>query len=241
MIKILLEKLLSKAGTIRSTRNMVKLESDLLLYIDRVEKKNHDFYFVQVGSNDGIKNDPLHKHIISRKHWKGMFIEPVSYLFERLKDNYSNDISRFVFEQKAIASESGLLDFFFVSENAKLELPYLPYWYDQLGSFDKSHLLKHLNGALEPYIISQQIQAVSLQDLLKSHLIKRVDLLHIDTEGYDYKILSTFDLSKYEVSIILFENKHLCQGQKKLANSLLKANQYRFCQYGGNTLAVKKN
>ena len=31
--------------------------------------------FVQIGSNDGIKNDPLHRYI-KKNNWKGILVEP---------------------------------------------------------------------------------------------------------------------------------------------------------------------
>src|SRR5829696_1072602 len=56
-----------------------------------------DVFFVQVGSNDGVQGDPIHDLIISRQNWRGIFIEPISFLFSRLRKNYG-DSARFVFE-----------------------------------------------------------------------------------------------------------------------------------------------
>ena len=47
-------------------------------------------FFVQVGSNDGIRGDPIHELIIANKKWRGIFIEPVRFFFDRLKHNYGN-------------------------------------------------------------------------------------------------------------------------------------------------------
>ena len=113
-----------------------------------------DSIFFQVGSNDGKQGDPLHDIIVNSKNWKGIFIEPVSFLFERLKNNYGN-YDRFIFEKQAISTSKSIAEFYYVSERAKIELGNeLPYWYDQLGSFNKNHILKYLNGLLEPYIVT---------------------------------------------------------------------------------------
>jgi hypothetical protein len=45
----------------------------------------------------------------------------------------------------------------------------LPFWYDQLGSFEKRHILRHLDGALEPYIVSEAVLCVPLADVLLEH------------------------------------------------------------------------
>lgn len=195
-------------------------------------------FFVQVGSNDGIHGDPLHDIIATNINWKGMFVEPVSFLFERLVRNYGFS-ERFIFENKAIAPNRGVVEFFYVSEKAKAKLgDELPFWYDQLGSFDKNHILKHLDGVLEPYIVCESIDTVTLQDIFDKHAVTSIDLIHIDTEGYDYKILSTLDFSKYQPSIILYEHMHLSDVEKNAAESLLRDNGYRCVQYAGDTLAT---
>ena len=213
------------------------LESSILKKLERKES----IFFVQVGSNDGMQGDPLHNIIVTNSNWKGIFIEPVGFLFERLKKNYENS-NRFIFENQAIAPSKGMLEFFYVSEKAKAELgDELPYWYDQLGSFDKNHILKHLDGVLEPYILSEGIQTTPLSDILDKHKVTTIDLIHIDTEGYDYKVLSTIDFSRFKPSVILYEHMHLSDVESKSAESLLNKNGYSCVQYGGDTLATIKD
>lgn len=195
-------------------------------------------FFVQVGSNDGKQGDPLHDLVLTDHKWRGIFIEPVSYLFDRLQTNYQNS-DRFLFERKAIAPSEGLLEFFYVSERAKRELgDELPYWYDQLGSFDRNHILKHLDGRLEPYIVAEKIETAPLQLILDKHGVAHVDLVHIDTERHDYKVLTTMDFSKVKPSVILYEHKHLSGEELTAAELLLNKNGYRCEQIGSDTLAT---
>ena len=213
------------------------LQKDILKKLQHKET----VFFVQVGSNDGMRGDPLHAISVMNKNWEGIFIEPVGYLFERLKRNYGNS-DRFIFEKQAIAPSLGKVDFFYVSEEAKAELgDEVPNWYDQLGSFDKNHILEHLDGILEPYILSERINTLPLQDMLGKHKVTRVDLIHIDAEGYDYRVLSTIDFSRCKPSVILYEHIHLSDVERKSAESLLKKNGYSYVQYGGDTLASIKN
>ena len=73
-----------------------------------------------------------------------------------------------------------MTEFFYVSENANAGLEHgLPLWYNQLGSFDKHHILKHLDGILEPYILSERINTIPLQGIIDKHKITKVDLIHI--------------------------------------------------------------
>ena len=67
-------------------------------------------FFVQVGSNDGIRADPLYPWII-KYCWRGILIEPVQYLFEKLKHNY-RDREGLIFENAAIAETDGCKAFY---------------------------------------------------------------------------------------------------------------------------------
>ena len=159
-------------------------------------------FFVQVGANDGVNGDPLHDLIKSNPEWRGIFVEPVRYAFDRLRSNYDGE-ARFVFENTAIADYNGEADFFFVTEEAKCALEGLPNWYDQLGSFDRNHLVNHLDGQLEPFITMERVKCETLMSLLDRNRVTKLDLLHIDVEGFDYRILKQFDFIRYRPDVIL--------------------------------------
>lgn len=195
-------------------------------------------FVVQIGSNDGKTGDPIHKLLKKRKQWKGLFVEPVPYLFERLQCNYF-ELERFNCEN-AVINEGQKAIFYWVDESAKEHLPGLPDWYDQLGSFDKGHILKHLNGVLEPYIISREIQGLTLCDLLKKYQVDKIDIMHIDTEGYDFKILRQLELEKFQPTVILYEHIHLSNEEQKLANDFVSSNYFLF-KFAYDMLCVNKS
>jgi FkbM family methyltransferase len=193
---------------------------------------------VQIGSNDGVTGDPIFELVRENKGWKVLFVEPVPYLFDRLKMNYNLD-SRFIFENVAINDGTNQV-FYSVKEDANKQIANLPSWYDQLGSFKRENIIKHLDGILEPYILETNVRGLTLNQLLTKNNISNLDLLHIDTEGYDYKILSQLDLKKYNPTIILFEHQHLQDSEKKEAVIFLKENYYIF-RFGGDFLCIAKN
>ena len=195
-------------------------------------------FFIQVGSNDGVQGDPIHDLIVSREGWRGIFIEPIDFLFQRLRNNYGN-ADRFIFENVAIGTEKGSKKFYYVSEKAK-ELD-LPYWHDQLGSFDKAHITRALGEELIPYIVEEDIECLPLQDVLDRNRVDAIDLLHIDTEGFDYKVLSQLDLKRYKPSIILFEHHLLSDDEFGKARKLLRGSGYRLLQYGNDILAIRRS
>jgi FkbM family methyltransferase len=198
-------------------------------------KGKADVRFVQVGSNDGVKGDPIHELIMNNPEWKGMFIEPVKFLFDRLVSNYDN-ADRFTFVNKAIGDDDEDLDFYYVDECAKEELK-LPFFCDQLGSFSRDHILKHFKGVLEPFIRAMAIKTISLQKLLRDYDMEDIDLLHVDAEGYDFQVLCGLDFS-HKPSVILYEHKHLCSGTKIAAEALLRSHGYACTEHRNDTLAV---
>ncbi|MEM6963163.1 MAG: FkbM family methyltransferase [Bacteroidota bacterium] len=195
-------------------------------------------FVCQIGSNDGKTGDPLYDLLQKNKEWKALFVEPVPYLFDKLKINYGTN-HRFTFENVAI-NNGDKLTFYWVDPQAKKAIENLPPWYDQLGSFDKQHILNHLDGKLAPFILSEELECITLPHLLERNQIARVDILHIDTEGYDWNILSQFDFKKYATQFILFEKRHLSTEEVRLANDYLKS-QFQLFDLGMDMLAVSKS
>jgi hypothetical protein len=115
----------------------------------------------------------------------------------------------------------------------------LPSWYDQLGSFNKSHITSLISG-IEPFIEETSLKGISINSLLLKHDITSIDLLHIDTEGYDYQILSQLDLQKFRPRIILYERKHLSSEEVISAIKFLKP-FYKLYNLGGDTIAVQED
>lgn len=194
-------------------------------------------FFVQVGSNDGLQGDPIHDLIVERPNWRGIFIEPIDFLYRRLRSNYGDD-EKYIFENVAIGTEKGSKKFYYVSEKAS-ELD-LPYWHDQLGSFDRDHITRALGEQMLPYIVEEDVECLPLQDVLDRNGVDAIDLVHIDTEGFDYKVLSQIDLKRYKPSVILFEHHLLPNDEFANARKLLRSNGYRLVQFGNDILAIKR-
>lgn len=199
--------------------------------------KNTNSFIVQIGSNDGVTGDPIYYLALSKSRSNVLLVEPVPYLFEKLKQNYP-DKRRFIFENVAI-NDGSKQKFYYVKKEAVNELEHLPVWYDQLGSFYKENIIKHLDGVLTPHIEELTIEGLTLKELFKRNNVNDLDLLHIDTEGYDWKILSQLDLNKYKPTIILFEHKHLLEKERKRAVSFLDQ-EYDIFQFAGDYLCLRK-
>jgi FkbM family methyltransferase len=189
--------------------------------ISRIFRNRKNIYIVQIGSNDGVTNDPIHQLLLANHSWEALLVEPVPYIFERLQNNYPNDV-RFHFENAAISEEMGVLPFYHLHKRAREENPELPHWFDQIGSFDPSHIRRHFGKDLEPFIVAVDVQAIPMLTLFGRHQVERIDLLHIDAEGLDWAILRQVDLERFRPEIILFEHSHLSVLTKSEALSVLE-------------------
>ncbi len=199
------------------------LETEFDKRIRKYVAKNPSLFFVQIGANDGMKFDPTYLYVHKYK-WRGILVEPVSYVFDKLKENYK-DSDGLIFENVAIGDKEGYKNFYLLKKSDKENLPL---WYDEIGSFDKRHILKHAHRIqdIEKHMITEKVAVVTLQALLKKHKVTKIDILQIDTEGYDYHVLKQIPFDKIKPSIIIFEDRHLTEKQKYLCQKLLADNGY---------------
>lgn len=195
--------------------------------------------FVKVGANDGITGDPCSDLLLKSNTWKGLLIEPVPYCCERLKRNFS-DTSRFTVEQVAIGTASGSIPFYFVDRDAIKNLPSLPNWYDQVGSFNRNHITNQFGAGIEPYIVEFKVETCTLSDVFMRNCIADLHLLHIDTEGYDFEVLKMLDFNRYRPVIIFIEHKHLSASDNSAMRRLLYNNGYSIYDCGMDYFAFNK-
>ena len=196
-------------------------------------------FFVQVGSNDGLHGDPINKLVRYNSKYTGIFIEPVKYAFEQLKLNYNND-ERFIFCNRAVSDEPGK-KFYYVSDDAEKNIPNLPEWWNQLGSFDRNHIVKHLDGKLAPFIVEVELRCSTLNEILIEYKVDKVDFLHIDTEGADLTVLKTIDLSVFSPAGILYEKKHLSLKDAEEAKNILIERNYKIYDYKDDVLGIHRS
>ena len=188
---------------------------------------NERLSIVQIGSNDGVSGDPLYQLVQKNKLWEIVFVEPVTYIFEKLKENYGNE-ARFKFENAAINADGKNQFFYSVSKEAFEKNPDLSLNYNQIGSFNKDQVLKLSAGLVDEYITALEVNCLTLNQLFEKNDVKSLDLFHIDAEGYDWKILSQLDLSKYKPIIIALEFLNLSETERNEALRFLEKDYYVF-------------
>lgn len=193
-------------------------------YLNEYSKHHPQFFFVQIGANDGVTMDPIHKHIL-KFDWQGILVEPVKFYFEQLVENYEGQ-NGLKFENIAITEKEGERDFFRLPIRRSKFLHMVGG--AGLGSLSKYNLLKRWWRIpfVKKTIVREKVYCMTLNGLLEKHYVKKLDLLLIDAEGYDKKIVEQIDFNRLKPAIVVFEHDNMEKNERGQCENLLKFHGY---------------
>ena len=193
--------------------------------------------FVQVGSHDGVSFDPISAQVRSRR-WTGVMVEPVPYLFDRLQVHFGGS-RRVRLENAAISADPGPRPFFHLAEDPDPAAD-LPSWYDALGSFRRDVVLSHRDAIpdIDDRLREIEVPCLTFDDLCRKHGLEGLDLVHIDTEGYDWEVVQLIDLDRWRPTAVLYEHVHLAPADRDACAAHLAAHGYALVSDAMDTLAL---
>jgi len=182
--------------------------------------RNREFFFIQVGAHDGVRFDDLYQKI-THENTHGIVIEPLAKYYRRLVMNYE-DYPDILPLNLALHPRDKEVEIYHVDTDKTVQLE--P-WSAGLGSIDKEHHKK--TNIPQEYMSSTKVHALSFMELVKQYKVKKVDLLQIDVEGFDFEILKMIDFSSIKPKLIKYEYVNLEEKIQQESFQLLKANGYR--------------
>jgi FkbM family methyltransferase len=164
-----------------------------------------DFGLVVLGAHSGIHL----KKLISRYDNKNiLLVEPVPYNYLELESIYGKSENIFI-SRNGVIDQNKIDSFYFVKKDS---IPVLgKHWASQIGSFNKNHILNHKNKRFkieDSDIDKIDIKFITFNDLIKEYSIGSIEMLQIDTEGAEYKIMKSINYDQLSINQILFESKH---------------------------------
>lgn len=221
-------------------------EGSLAEVIDLFSKIIGNVSFIQVGANDGFDHDPIHA-FIKRDKWKGILLEPQKHIYETY-------LKKLHAKTKDIFTVNAALD----KNDTERQMHRISFsnarWATGLTSFNRSVIEKEIQSGYvarmarkenievpadkNAFIISETVRCISPETLLSAHRIDSLDLLQIDTEGFDFEVIKMFEIDRRKPKMIIFEHKHLKQEDFNACMHLLQGNNYLVKQYGMNAVAV---
>ena len=190
--------------TVNEDNNLIENSSKLQLAV------------LQIGSCDGVQGkDPIFSHVdLTNKD--AIFVEPVPYIYKQLVENYNKRYlnNSFKFINNAVTTTGDEKTFYFVSENNNFDEinNNNASFVKELGSLNKLHIDAHkldkfnINNINKEEII---LNTITINDIINDYNVNSIDFLHIDTEGYDYDILMSLDLTHVKPKKIMFEHTHI--------------------------------
>jgi len=158
------------------------------LFLSRMFPKHYEGFYVDVGANDPIRFNNTYKFY--KRGWKGMNIEPDANNYKKLKEVRAKDININI----GIDETEGDVEYYH----------FIP---STLNTFSNEECENYLTQGYKLEKV-EMIPVRRLDDVLEENLPKgtKIDLLTIDTEGFDLKVLKSANLEKWCPSYICVES-----------------------------------
>ena len=160
------------------------MDGEDLVIADHFKNKEKGFY-IDVGCYH-----PIHRNntfLLYKKGWKGINIDIHSFSIDLFNHLRPNDLNY----NLAISDINKKIKMFFQKELS------------QLSTIDYDQALKSFQGIIK----KKEIQSFTLNEVLSFSNLenKKIDLLDIDVEGADFKVLKSLSLENYKPEMICIE------------------------------------
>jgi len=195
-----LKKIAEKLGyRISRINNTEYFRFENLLYFRMTQVEYLDL--VQIGACDGVSFDPVYDFVCQNsERIRGVVIEPLPDLFEKLRDNY-RAFPKILPVNAAVHNSEREATIYRADPSRLGELPEFAVG---IASFDKDH---HQRSGIPPeFIIPETVSCRTFREIVEESELTKVDYLQIDTEGYDAEILLGLDFGWMTPAIIRFEH-----------------------------------
>lgn len=231
----------------------IPLAYDLIRLLSRAWDGSEQYYFLldvfraskeisilQVGANDGIRDDPIREFIVFNPNCKAWLVEPIPMMQKELCKNYSRlvDKKRLSIIPYAISHSRKTLELYQVSSSRAAKIPD---YAKGIISSNPAHLLNRTDLDLAQEDIEEiKVKAITANELIEI-VGSEIDLMIIDVEGMEEELLRGFPWQTCSPTFILYESYHLSLHAQSEIASLLYSQGYCASGLGKDTAAVKKD
>ncbi len=172
------------------------------LIIESLMPFKKDGFYIDIGANHPIKYS--NTFLFHKKGWKGINIEPNPDIIKRFNIFRKKDINLNI----GVGPEARDLDFYVFDENTLST-------FDKLSADEFSKIGHRVVKVIK-------VPVLSLKDVLEKYCSNRdIDILSIDTEGYDLEILKSNDWQKFRPRFVIVETlEYRKDGKGKKLNDI---------------------
>jgi methyltransferase, FkbM family len=214
-------------------------------YLDRVPGKPLDFLIhwlfpdlhglriLQIGANDGVRNDPLYPWIRDYR-WSGCLVEPMPDFAARLRQLHDQSPGIEIVEA-AVGINGGSAVLHYIDPS----LTGLPTWASGLATLDPNRARDAaVSLGLSPAnVLTRSVAMITVQELLARFDPTEPQLVAIDTEGFDIKLATVLLEAGCRPRILHFEHACVSASERWAFVQHLHALDYETVSFGGDTTA----
>jgi len=156
-------------------------------------KKNGVFF--DIGANDGVT---ISNSLYFEKQlgWRGVAVEPIPGVFEKLASNRSCHLVK-----GCVAPKAGHAQFVELTGNTNM--------LSTLQKNNRGLISRRIRKNMQRWqgqLRTIEVECFTFHDLAQRFAIQEIDFLSVDTEGEELEILKSIDFDQHPVSVISVEN-----------------------------------
>ncbi len=210
-----------------------ELDLNRIVIRDLYRTKGGGLCFIQVGANDGVRDDNF-RESIEEFSLSGLMIEPQPGAFARLSSKYV-DNPRIKTVNCAISRQTGHVKMYVFEDAVEGSIQL-----DVFSSLDIEVIRRQkLACRIRSAITSIDVDALTFDQVSRLHGIEDVDILIVDTEGYDFEVIKMVDFSKMRPTLIQIEHQNLPPSETKKAIDFLVEKGYKVNMHRWELTAVR--
>ena len=207
------------------------------LYLHHKGRQEENIFTVNIGAMDGFMFDELSGYT-SMYNFKGLYVEPIPYLYEKLKNNLG---SEHLFENSAISTYDGEVEMIMIQQDAIDSGKVHECFYGMSSIYPPSNGLASDGDkeVVEKYGKKVTVPCITFDTLVKKHSLTKIDVLKLDTEGHDFLIFDQVDLEKHDIDLIRLEWVNLTDEEKDSITKKFTKYNYSHCFTGSDIVGIK--
>jgi FkbM family methyltransferase len=193
--------------------------------------------FLQIGANDGYLSDPLNLAIF-RHRLTGTFVEPQTNYYREVQRTYRGFDGMF-FLQCAVGANNGVVTMYTLDCSGGR----LPGWAQGVGTLSYEQICKCGDQIedIKAYIRSDEVECITVGDLLDRAAHRDPDIIVVDAEGFDHVILSQFNFAQLSTKLVIYETDNMSKADADDLSQKLEAVGFAVFEVGQDTIALKRD
>jgi FkbM family methyltransferase len=184
--------------------------------------------YVDVGANHPFKNS--NTYLLHKKGWKGINIEPIPSRLEKFYKTRVSDVNLNV----GVGAIPEKITFYEMSSSV-------------LSTFSKEVCEQLVKSKEAMLFKTYDVDVVTLASVFKNHLKSNIiNVLSIDTEGFEIEVLNGIDWNAIELEMIVIESSRTNSTKNedeetKILNYLAQKNYKLIKSIGGNSIFINES